>query len=232
MANLSPLASGTIYGLRVAAAGSSNCGQGAETGKGLWTLVNQAGTGVLDAAGNVNLRAAQALQKFTGYYRPEDMDVDPIALEDGVFRVPPSAAVPISATGTIPTVERFVPGDRIAQMYDNVAFQPHTGNLVVLEDGPTSRVTELPSTSEPRGNDIWMCLPDGDDKDTQSDGCIRIASLRDTTAEPSGFIFTASGETAYVNLQHRDIDTAAGKGSLMKITGFRVSHRHREGHDN
>ena len=263
MANLSPLASGTIYGLRVAAAGSSNWGQGAETGKGLWTLVNQAGTGVLDAAGNVNLRAAQALQKFTGYYRPEDMDVDPIALEDGVFRVcwantgrmshvggglvengavyseimclveePPSAAVPMPATGTIPTVERFVPGDRIAQMYDNVAFQPHTGNLVVLEDGPTSRVTELPSTSELRGNDIWMCLPDGDDKDTQSDGCIRIASLRDTTAEPSGFIFTASGETAYVNLQHRDIDTAAGKGSLMKITGFRVSHRHREGHDN
>ena len=26
-------------------------------------------------------------------------------------------------------------------MFDNVAFQPHTGNLVVLEDGPTSIIT-------------------------------------------------------------------------------------------
>ena len=32
----SPLASGTIYGLRVAASGSSNWGQGAETGNGAW----------------------------------------------------------------------------------------------------------------------------------------------------------------------------------------------------
>ena len=94
-------------------------------------------------------------QRFTGYYRPEDMDVDPIALEEGVFRVcwantgrmshvggglvengavyseimclveePPSAAVPMPATGTIPSVSRFVPGDLMAQMYDNVAFQP------------------------------------------------------------------------------------------------------------
>src|SRR5262245_58377239 len=33
----SPLASGAIFGLRVAASGSSNWGQGAETGKGRWT---------------------------------------------------------------------------------------------------------------------------------------------------------------------------------------------------
>src|SRR5207344_2024162 len=44
----SPLASGTIYGLRVAASGSSNWGQGAETGKGSWTLVNQAAAGVIN----------------------------------------------------------------------------------------------------------------------------------------------------------------------------------------
>ena len=39
----SPLRPGTIFGLRVAASGSSNWGQGAETGKGTWTLVNQNG---------------------------------------------------------------------------------------------------------------------------------------------------------------------------------------------
>src|SRR5262245_19279023 len=80
----SPLASGAVYGLRVAAQGSSNWGQGAETGNGAWVAVNAAATGVTDANGNILLRNAQALQKFTGYYRPEDMDIDPIALEDGV----------------------------------------------------------------------------------------------------------------------------------------------------
>src|SRR5262245_8025249 len=82
----SPFNAGTIYGLRVAAAGSGNWGQGAEIGKGLWTPVNLAGSGVVDGAGNVILRNAQLLQRFTGYYRPEDMDIDPIAAEKGVFR--------------------------------------------------------------------------------------------------------------------------------------------------
>src|SRR4051812_45367110 len=70
----SPLASGSVYGLRVAAQGSSNWGQGAETGKGAWVAVNLAGTNAVDGNGNIILRNAQTLQKFTGYYRPEDMD--------------------------------------------------------------------------------------------------------------------------------------------------------------
>src|SRR4029453_4789208 len=99
---------------------------------------------------------AQALQRVTGYYRPEDMDIDPIALSNGLLRAcwantgrfshaggstvensgvnseimclteePPSAAVPTPPTGTIPRVERFVPGSSERAMYDNVAFQPH-----------------------------------------------------------------------------------------------------------
>jgi secreted PhoX family phosphatase len=252
VASASPLASGTIYGLRVAAAGSSNWGQGAETGKGRWEPVNLATAGVVDADGDILLRTAQAAQRFTGFYRPEDMDIDPIAAEHGVFRAcwantgrmshadrslvengavnseimclveePPSAAVPSPPTGTIPTVERFVPGDREGNMYDNVAFQPHTGNLVVLEDlASLSAVTE--NETELRGDDLWMCLPDGDDKDQQTDGCVRLGSLRDTTAEPSGFIFLGSGEEAFVNLQHRSVDESGGHGSLLKISGFKV----------
>jgi len=249
---MSPLASGSIYGLRVAAAGSSNWGQGAEIGKGAWTLVNQAAAGVVDAAGNVVLRNAQLLQKFTGYYRPEDMDIDPIALASGVFRAcwadtgrlshsgasavensavygevmclteePPSGAVPAPATGTIPRVDRFVAGSPQLGMPDNVAFQPHTGNLVVLEDGPTS-IVGADGTSQPRGNDLWMCLPDGRDDDLMSDGCVRFALLRDTSSEPTGFIFLGSGEVAFVNLQHRDVDGKNGRGSLIKISGFKV----------
>jgi secreted PhoX family phosphatase len=256
---LSPLASGSVFGLRVAANGSSNWGQGAEVGKGRWVAVDTVPTGVLDANGNIILRNAQGLQRFTGYYRPEDMDIDPIAAANGVFRAcwantgrldfgggsvvensgvhgeilciveePPSAAVPSPPTGTIPVVTRFVVGNQEAGMFDNVAFQPGTGNLVVLEDGPTSIMT--PTGPEQRGNDLWICLPDGADDDTLSDGCVRFASVKDTSAEPSGFIFFGSGESAFVNIQHRAVNDAAGKanhGALVKISGFDASERDR-----
>ena len=247
---LSPLASGSVFGLRVAANGSSNWGQGAEIGKGRWVAIDTAQAGVVDANGNIILRNAQLLQKFTGYYRPEDMDLDPVAAADGAFRAcwantgrlnfgggtltensavhgevmciteEPNAAAP---TGTIPVVTRFLVGNQQAGMFDNVAFQPHTGNVVVLEDGPTSIIT--PTGEQPRGNDLWICLPDGGDDDSLSDGCVRFASIRDTTAEPSGFVFLGSGEAALVNIQHRAVNDAAGAGNhgaLVKISGFKV----------
>lgn len=261
----SPLESGTIFGLRVAASGSTNWGQGAETGNGAWVPVNLAGANVVDANSNVILRNAQTLQRFTGYYRPEDMDIDPIAANKGVFRAcwantgrkshtdsslvensgveseimclvekPPSAAVPSPTTGTIPTVERFITGSEERAMYDNVAFQPHTGNLVVLEDGPVDVVTSVnPLASELRGNDLWICLPDGADDDALTDGCVRFASVRDTSAEPSGFIFLGSGEEAFVNIQHRAFNDNIDKGhrgALVKISGFKV-HAHSEDDD-
>ncbi len=190
--------------------------------------VNLTGANVVDAKNNIILRNAQLLQKFTGYYRPEDMDIDPIAAEDGVFRAcwantgrmshtdssvvensgvkaeimclaenPPSDFAPNPATGTIPTVDRFVTGSEERGMFDNVAFQPHTGNLVILEDNSVTSVKSLnPLVTELRGNDLWICLPDGDDDDVLSDGCVRFASIRDTSAEPTGFKFSGSGESA------------------------------------
>ena len=258
----SPLASGTVYGLRVAASKSTNWGQGAETGVGAWVLVNLQGLNVVDQNLNIILRNAQVLQRFTGYYRPEDMDIDPIAAEDGVLRAcwantgrkshndssvvedsgveseimcitenPPSVNDPTPLTGTIPTVERFVTGSEERAMYDNVAFQPHTRNLVVLEDGPVQSVTSNnPPMTELRGNDLWMCLPDGKDDDALTDGCVRFASVRDTSAEPTGFIFFGSGEEALVSIQHRSVNDALGAGNhgaLIKISGFKVrSHEH------
>jgi Alkaline phosphatase PhoX len=252
----SPLVSGTVFGLRVAASKSANWGQGAETGAGAWVMVNLAGAGVVDG-GNIILRNAQKLQLFTGYYRPEDMDIDPIAAEKGLLRAcwantgrkshtdssvvensaveseimcltenPPSANDPTPATGTIPTVERFITGSEERAMYDNVAFQPHTGNLVVLEDGPVDVVKSTnPLVTELRGNDLWICLPDGQDDDALTDGCVRFASVRDTSAEPTGFIFFGSGEEALVNIQHRSVNDALGvgnHGALIKISGFKV----------
>lgn len=262
----SPLVSGSVFGLRVAAQGSSNWGQGAETGNGAWVAVNLAGANVVDGKNNIILRNAQALQKFTGYYRPEDMDIDPIAAAKGVFRAcwantgrmshtdsslvensgvkaevmclvenPPTTFAPNPVTGTIPTVDRFVAGSEERGMFDNVAFQPHTGNLVVLEDNSVTSVKRLnPLVTELRGNDLWMCLPDGDDDDVLTDGCVRFASIRDTSAEPTGFIFLGSGEEAFVNIQHRAANDALGEanhGALIKISGFKVKAHNGRGHD-
>jgi hypothetical protein len=242
----SPLASGRLYGLKVGSSGDN--GQGTEVGQGLWVEINP--VTYADVNGNVILRNAQTALKFTGYYRPEDMEFDPIAMKRGEVRacwantgrmsngggsqVETGSIVgeilclvdgPLAtaAAGAVPTVSRFVAGDFQANYFDNVAFQPKTGNLVVLEDGEVE-VVKKDGTKELRGNDIWMCLPDGADRDVQSDGCVRILSLRDTSAEPTGFIFTASGKEAYVNIQHRD----AGVGALLKISGFRVQDGDRD----
>ena len=68
-----------------------------------------------------------------------------------------------------------------------------------------------------------------DDDDALSDGCVRFASVRDTTAEPSGFIFLGSGEEAFVNLQHRGYNDAHQLGALIKISGFKVKSRNDDG---
>src|SRR5262245_39960635 len=75
----SPLVSGAIYGLRLGKrAGNTDYGQGSNTGLGTWVPVT--------ASPNVNLRAAAATLKLTGYYRPEDAEVDPEALAAGNVR--------------------------------------------------------------------------------------------------------------------------------------------------
>jgi len=111
-------------------------------------------------------------------------------------------------------VTRFFAGSPDANYFDNIDFQPGTGRMVVLEDGEVEVVTA--QGTELRGNDVWMLLPDGADRDVQSDGAIRILSLTDTGAEPTGWIFDATGQTAYVNIQHRTPNI----GAVLKITGF------------
>jgi len=228
--------------------GNTENGQGNEIGKGVWAPI----TAAPDFNGNINLRAAQDSLHLTGYYRPEDMDVDPAALAQGVRRVcwtntgrmsnggdslveeaatygevvcmvdePKTGAV----TNFRPFVTRFFAGGPDANYFDNIAFQPNTGRMVVLEDGEGAVVTD--HGTEFRGNDVWMLLPDGADRDVQSDGAIRILSLTDTPfatcpgcgAEPTGWIFDASGENAYVNIQHRTPNI----GAVLKISGFKVN---------
>jgi len=51
---------------------------------------------------------------------------------------------------------------------------------------------------------------------------VRFGSLKDTSSEPTGFIFLASGQEAFVSLQHRSVDENNNRGSLLKISGFQV----------
>jgi secreted PhoX family phosphatase len=245
----SPFVSGSLFGLRVGSNG--DYGQGTEIGQGVWTAIDAAA--FTDANGNISLRGAQTALKFTGYYRREDMDIDPIAqsndevrvcwadtgrMSNGAGSVKETASIyaeimcltdeadAAAPGGAIPTVRRFFGGNPQLNHFDNVAFQPHSGNLAVTEDGAVE-VIKAGGTTELRGNDILFCLPDGEDDDVQSDGCIRIASLRDTDSEPTGIIFTGSGESMYVSLQHR----ATNIGALLKISGFDVRRHRRERRD-
>ena len=95
-------------------------------------------------------------------------------------------------------------------MPDNIAFQPRSGNAVLHEDAETT-------FDSPHNNDLWDCLPDGPDQDLLSDGCVRIATLNDLTAEWTGGIFDAIGTHFYVSIQHN----ISGKATILDITGWR-----------
>lgn len=190
-------------------------GQGCEIGNGVWLEV-----------GATTARTDADAAGATGYYRPEDLHADPTYSGPGVRfcwtntgREDASNfgevicgvdAEPMSAGSTL-TVNRFIEGDPEFNSVDNLAFQPATGILYVIEDHEFG--------------DIWACLPDGDDRNIKSDGCIRVASVKDESAEPTGFAFNAAGDAAYVSIQHSDdegMDAVDDYGTddILVITGF------------
>jgi len=216
----SPLASGTAYALQVRAS-SSQYGQGSEVGYARWIEVNAS-----DARASANELGA------TGYYRPEDLHLDPVYAdadnedairfcwantqnEGGKSYGEVMCAVD-STPDTAPAsqsvvVSRFIDGDTDFNSVDNLAFQPGTGILFVVEDHSNG--------------DVWACLPDGNDRDLKTDGCVRVLSVKDTSAEPTGFAFHPNGEEAYVFVQHSgDVGMALvddyGTDDMVKIEGF------------
>lgn len=220
----SPLVAGNVYALQVSCQNTSQqFGQGCEIGNGAWIGVSAA-----------NARTDANTAGATGYYRPEDLELDPMfsgvgaricwtntGLADGgnygeVLCAVDSAPLVANAAQRTVIVNRFVEGDPDFNQPDNFAFQPKTGNHYVIEDNPNG--------------DIFACLPDGKDRDIKTDGCVKILSVKDSSAEPTGFKFSADGRTAYLSIQHSD-DTNMPKvddyatDDIIKITGFKIPFR-------
>ncbi len=219
----SPLVAGKTYAMQVQCVRDLvQYGQGCEVGNATWVQVDPA-----KARKDAHEKGA------TGYYRPEDLHQDPTYTAGVRFCFSntgneaagnyaevmcaidsdPLAPGPYAAGKLAPTtvINRFIEGDTEFNSFDNLDFQPGTGILYVAEDH--------------LNGDIWACLPDGADRDVKSDGCIRVVSVKDSSAEPTGFIFDASGKTAYLSIQHSD-DSAMPKvdgyrtDDLLKISGF------------
>jgi len=250
----SPLVAGNVYAFQASCQGRTSSsfpqfGQGCEIGEGAWVKVDPTG-----------LRASAFANSATGYYRPEDGHFDPKYAGPGVkfcwtntgnesaknygevvciTDTNPAGTgevtvnnPSVNANGltylannietkgfAVAVANRAVEGDADFNQPDNLAFQPRTGNMYVIEDHPFG--------------DVWACLPDGKDRDIKTDGCVKMLSVRDSSAEPTGFTFTGNGKTAYVHIQHSN-DSACTAGSdcesndgyptddLIKITGFDV----------
>ncbi|MCB2135449.1 MAG: DUF839 domain-containing protein [Rhodobacteraceae bacterium] len=221
----SPLAAGKSYAMQVSCVkGKIQAGQGCEIGNAAWIEIDPA-----------KARADADAKGATGYYRPEDLHADPVYSGPGVrfcwtntgneggknygevicgIDTDPMAAPQPDAEGKLDmtvTVNRFIEGDSDLNSVDNLAFQPGTGILYVIEDH--------------ENGDVWACLPDGADRNVKSDGCVRMLSVVDSSAEPTGFIFAPDGLTAYVSVQHSD-DTNMPKvddyatDDLIRISGF------------
>lgn len=223
----SPLASGMVYSLRLGKRnGDTDYGQGSNLGKGSWITVENS----YDA----DLRAAAAALNLTGYYRPEDGNADLKALAEGQVRfcanntgnegndqnwgeticVTDGSLDEATSNTAIPNVQLFVVGNKDFSMMDNIAYQPDRGNWIMHEDRDA---VGLSGPGYPFNNSIWMCLEDGADIDTLSDGCLRIATLNDLKAESTGGFFDKEGKHYYFSIQHN----VTGHGTILDVTGWR-----------
>ena len=216
----SPYASGSVYALRVGQ--GSNFGQGFQYGIGTWRP--------LTGTSGARLQPLAVAANATGYYRPEDIDIDGRALSAGNVRfcgnntgrdsarywgetvcISDGTVAASASGGTTPEVSLLKQGTPEFNMPDNIAYQPGRGNWIIHEDGSTG------TSFNNRNNDLWDCLNDGQDEDTMSDGCIRIGSLNDFDAEWTGGFFDPSGRHFYVSIQHN----SSGYGTILDITGWR-----------
>ena len=236
----SPLVGGAVYVMRLGLRTSGSTvdyGQGSNTGSGRWIAL----TSTLPNANNRYNLAAQAIAAggYTGYYRPEDVDLDPAAFADGRVRMcwnntgndtqqnwGETLCLQDTATSAIgfatnhrPEVQPFVIGNPELRMPDNLDFQPGTGILYILMDASTT------AEGGPTNDSVWACLPDGADADLLSDGCVRVLNSLDGAAEWTGIEFLGDGKSFLINHQHRTQDGRAVPETtdMLQVSGLAVN---------
>lgn len=237
----SPFVSGKIFGLRVGfRSGGTDYGQATQTGFGKWIPVCADGSATpCSVTPAIDLRAFSAANKLTGYYRPEDLEVDPLALAAGNVKVCGNntgnevedhtwgeticisdGTIATSLDGTAkPDTQFFVIGSSDMAMTDNIAPQPGAaGRWLIVEDG------DVQLGGNGKNNDMFLCLADGADADSLSDGCVRVGTLNNNGtaafaegAEWSGPIFSDDGKHMFVSVQHN----IGGTGVILDITGWK-----------
>jgi hypothetical protein len=235
----SPFAAGDLYFLQIGRASGGSFrggGQGMETGDARWAGPIDPDTARVSSQLGDHIDGVTKLGSATGHYRPEDLHIDPETIGEDVIRLcwtntgnsenhdwsnvkcatDDTTVAPMMAGAAV--VQYFVMGDEELNSSDNLDFQPVTGNTYIIED------TEF--------GDVWACLPDGADRDIMSDGCVRVATVLDADAEPTGFIFFADGTKALMFIQHRNDPTSPynpgqdppdpSTDPLILIEGFKV----------
>ncbi|MFQ5510104.1 MAG: alkaline phosphatase PhoX [Leptospirillia bacterium] len=242
----SPLVDGTTYAMTVSCREETSSsfpqyGQGCEIGAAAWVKIDP-----------LFARAEADFKGATGYYRPEDLHLDPNYQGPGArFCVANTGREKAQNYGEVVCVNdttpegdgsnivdtrslflyqgfagdyavahanRFVEGDARLNSVDNLGVDAVRNNLAIIEDH--------------KYGEVFSCLSDGADRDIKSDGCIALLSVVDPAAEPTGFMFDASGQVAFINLQHGeqpasllDFNSNPVNGQtddLLMITGFEL----------
>ncbi|TPX66242.1 hypothetical protein SpCBS45565_g04604 [Spizellomyces sp. 'palustris'] len=222
----SPLVEGAVYAFQASCIshGESKfpqAGQGCEIGEGGWVRIPNPSSA----------RAEADRVRATGYYRPEDLINDPnykgpgvricwtntgaadaknygevnclideTVVTDGEISRNQQSYATTGGKVAYATANHFISGTPEFNQPDNIDFQPNSRNVAIIENNPNG--------------DIFMCLPDGEDKDTESDGCIRFLSVKDSSAEPTGFTFLPGGSKAILSIQHSNDEL------MSKVDGF------------
>jgi secreted PhoX family phosphatase len=242
----SPWKSGRLFGLRVGRnGGNTDVGQGNEFGRGVWVEIpGTAPINLRAAAATLKLTSyyrpedmsvdqealADGDVRFCGTNTGQDVpDSDPngdnhwgevYCVRDGTVE---AASAIVTATQTvgavtytlntasIPEYQPLIIGNKDFAMPDNLDIQPGRGTFLVDEDG------DGPGDLPARNNDIFACLDDGADADQLSDNCVKLMTLNDLTAEPTGGVFDGSGKRYFVSIQHN----ITGHGVILEVSGWR-----------
>jgi hypothetical protein len=237
----SPWTLGRIFGMRVGRnGGNTDVGQGNEFGRGTWVEVT--GTAPINlraaaaslkltsyyrpedmsidmkqlAAGNVRFCGTNTGQDIQATSADGDNHYGEVyCITDGTLVAGQSIIMEtkgadVVLTSTVPEYQPLVIGNFDFAMPDNLDIQPGRGNILITEDG------EGPFSSPPRNNDIWDCLDDGADADHLADACVKMMTLNDLTAEPTGGFFDATGTRYFISIQHN----ITGHGVILEVNGW------------